>query len=137
MSRNNEIYIEGNIGKEPELAYSKTGIPILRFNVGVNKSRKDAGGNWQTETTWFPVVAFKDFAENASKELHKGTAVNVSGEMALRYYDGKDGGKHLAAEILAEKISKSIPRYKKKETASGAKSFDDMGQPDDNEEIPF
>lgn len=137
MSRNNEIYIAGNIGKEPELSYSKSGVPILKFFVGVNKSRKDEEGNWQTKTTWFPVIAFKDLAENATNELHKGTAVCVSGEMLLRTYETKDGDKKQWAEILAEQISKSIPRYKKKGTNIEAKSFDDMGQPDDNEEIPF
>ncbi len=138
MSRNNEIHIEGNIGKEPDFRYSKSGIAVLRFSVGVNKSRKDNNGNWQTETTWFPCAAFKDLAENAAQEIHKGVSVNVIGEMKLRRYE-KDGVQQVYPEIAVETLSKTIYRYKHKDSqpAPPGQSFNDMGQPDNNEEIPF
>ena len=72
--------ITGNLGKDPEVkSYGSEGRTMTKFTVGVRRRR----GN---ETKWFNVTAFGKLGENAAKYLHKGSKVNVVGEVDCHGY---------------------------------------------------
>ena len=78
----NRIQIIGNIGQDPEIRYLDNGVAVGRFSVATTESYKDADGNWQNKPTdWHNVVVWRYLAERAEKELKKGMAVYVEGQI--------------------------------------------------------
>ena len=68
----NKVILIGNLGKDPEVKYTQTGMAVARFSVATNDRFKDKDGNWQDRTEWHNLVAFQRTAEIAAEYLKKG-----------------------------------------------------------------
>ena len=55
----------GNLGNDPEMRYSASGSPFLRFNVASNFRARTPEGEWQDRTEWVRVTVFGQRAEYA------------------------------------------------------------------------
>ncbi len=73
--------IVGNLGSDPEMRYTASGVPVTSFNVAVNRSWTNQEGQRQDKTTWFRVTAWRKLAETASQYLSKGRQVLIVGEI--------------------------------------------------------
>ncbi len=93
----NNITIIGNIGQQPELRHSSSGVAVIDFSVGVTRKVKDI-----KETTWFDVVAFSDLAEHMGKSFYKGNRVIIEGRFERKEWTTKDGKKAYKMQIIAE-----------------------------------
>ena len=101
---NPNITIEGNLAFDPELRFADSGMAYCRLRVCV--SDKDKNG---VETTsYYDAVAFGKLAENVANSLHKGNAVIVFGQQAVRDYEKKDGTKGTSVEIRAREVAPSL-----------------------------
>ena len=67
-----QIVLIGNLGNDPELRYTPSGVPVASFDLAVKKSWTDAEGGKQEKTTWFRVTAWRKLAEIAAQYLAKG-----------------------------------------------------------------
>jgi len=56
------------------------------------------------KTEWHNIVIFGRIAEVVEKYVHKGSSLFVQGKIRTRAYDGKDGIKRYATEIIAEQM---------------------------------
>jgi single-strand DNA-binding protein len=75
MSRSlNKVMIIGNVGKDPEINYTGSGIPIAKMGVATTETWKDKDGLWQEHTDWHNIVAWRGLAETIHKIVHKGDA---------------------------------------------------------------
>lgn len=93
----------GNIGQEPELTYSQSGIPRLTFTIGSSERVKD-GDQWTDgPTSWRRVTAWRGLAEGLAEQLAKGKRVLVVGKEQVREYE-KDGVKRISVEVTAEHV---------------------------------
>ncbi|MBI3966268.1 MAG: single-stranded DNA-binding protein, partial [Chloroflexi bacterium] len=54
--------IIGNVGRDPEMRYSASGVPTTKFSVAVNHRRNGPDGQPIDETEWFNVVTFRQLA---------------------------------------------------------------------------
>lgn len=97
----NRVTLIGNIGQDPEIRYLDNGVAVGRFSLATTESYKDADGNWQNRPTdWHNIVVWRYLAERAEKELKKGMAVYVEGQVNYRTYQDKDGIERKTTDIL-------------------------------------
>src|SRR6185437_5772436 len=69
----NKVIIVGNVGKDPEVKYTPSGVALAKFSVATNESFKDKSGEWQDRTEWHNVLAWQRLAEVVGEYVHKGT----------------------------------------------------------------
>lgn len=106
----NTVTVSGNITKDPELRYTTGGRGVASFGLACNRSWKGKDGEWQEEVSFFNVVAWADLGENAAASLTKGTRVIVTGRLAQRSYETREGEKRSVTEIVADDIGASVKR---------------------------
>jgi single-strand DNA-binding protein len=105
----NTITISGNITREPEMRYTPSGVSKVSFGVAVNRSwRNQQTQEWEEQTSFFNVVAWRQLAENASASLAKGSRVVVSGRLEQRSWETEQGEKRSIVEIVADDIAASL-----------------------------
>jgi len=76
----NVVVLVGRLTRDSELKYTKSGMPIARFSVAVNRSRKQ-DDQWVDETSFFEIDYWGKAAEAVNKYLTKGQQVAIEGEL--------------------------------------------------------
>jgi len=105
----NSITISGNITREPEIRYTPSGVSKCSFGVAVNRSwRNQQTQEWEEQTSFFNVVAWRQLAENAGSSLQKGSRVTVTGRLEQRSWETEQGEKRSIVEIVADDIAASL-----------------------------
>jgi single-strand DNA-binding protein len=86
----NRVQLIGNLGKDPELRTTGSGLPVANFSIAMNTTWTDADGVKQESTEWANIIAWKKLAEICNQYLHKGSKVYVEGRMQTRSWDDKN-----------------------------------------------
>lgn len=135
------IIIVGNLGRDPEMRYTPSGVPVTSFNVASNRQYTNSQGERVKETIWFRVSAWNKLAETCNNFLHKGSKVLIEGRLVPdmstggpRTYTRGDGTTGASFEINAQTV-----RFLDSRAEAGTGTGEDFGDvvEDDNEEIPF
>ena len=95
--------LQGRLARDPELRQTNTGKQVARFTLAVDRGRKDANG--QSQTDWINVIAWERLADFAYKYLSKGQMVNVDGRLQSSSYTARDGTSRTALEVVAAGIN--------------------------------
>jgi len=105
----NSITISGNITRDPEMRYTPSGVSKVTFGVAVNRSwRNQQTQDWEEQTSFFNVVAWRQLAENVGASLSKGARVVVSGRLEQRSWETDQGDKRSIVEIVADDVAPSL-----------------------------
>jgi len=108
----NTYTFTGRLGSDAELKFTQGGTPIWTARVAVDYGWGDNKG-----TSWINAKSLGKHAEALGKlDLQKGAAIGGTGELQVREYDKKDGGKGISVECLVNKIELLGP---KPETGNG------------------
>jgi single-strand DNA-binding protein len=111
MSRGfSRVILVGNLGRDPEMRYSQSGIPITNFSLAVGRRRRQPDGSQLDETSWFRVSLYRQQAENAAEWLKKGSRVLVEGQIRVRNYVGQDGVERTSVDVDADGFQNLTPR---------------------------
>ena len=155
MAGVNKVIIIGNLGRDPEIKYTQSNVPVANFSVATTESWKDKNsGEWQEKTEWHRIVAWRHLAERAETYLRKGKQVYIEGRIETRKWTGQDGNDRYTTEIVANQLmllgrrdegeGGSGGSYGQKQSgpkASGGFSPPDMpaggGQADEDDDLPF
>lgn len=100
----NKVTLIGNLGSDPEIKHLESGAMVARLSVATNENYKDKDGNWQKQTEWHNVIAWRELAERADKMLKKGHLVFVEGKISYRKYQDKDGVEKYITDIVASNL---------------------------------
>lgn len=102
----NKVFIQGNLGNDPEVKYLNSGDAVANFSIATNQRWKDkTTGEINQRTEWHRVVAFKRLAEIAGEYLKKGQPIYVEGNLRTRSWDDSSTGKKMyITEIVAREI---------------------------------
>jgi single-strand DNA-binding protein len=101
----NKVMLIGNLGKDPELRYTSSGVAVATFSLATNESWKDQDGNTQERTEWHNIVAWRKLAEICGEWLKKGKKIYIEGRIQTRSYDDKNTGtKKYITEIVADSM---------------------------------
>jgi single-strand DNA-binding protein len=99
-----KVMIIGNLGSDPEMRYTPSGVPVTSFNVAVNRRWKAPDGTMQDKTTWFRVTAWRQLAETCNQYLSKGRQVMVEGEVESGAFLAQDGTARGTLELTARDV---------------------------------
>src|SRR5262249_13435060 len=77
----NKVILIGNLGKDPEVKYTPSGVPVAKLTLATNERYKDKSGEWQERTEWHNVVLWQRLAEIAGEYLKKGGKVYIEGRL--------------------------------------------------------
>ena len=99
----NRVTISGNLGRDPELRSTASGMQVLSFSVCVNTLVK-RGDEWQDKPNWVDVAIFGQRAESVSRFLKKGSHVTVAGRLNQNSWETKDGQKRSKLEVIVDEI---------------------------------
>lgn len=103
MSSLNKWMGIGNLGGDPEVRYTPSGVAVATFSMATSESWKDKdSGEKQTKTTWHRIVAFGKLAEIIGEYLVKGKKVYIEGPMQTRDWEDREGIKRYTTEIVAK-----------------------------------
>ncbi len=128
----NSVQILGNLTKDPEVRFTKTGRAVATFTVAATNTYVDSTTNETKEQTAFiNVVAWGKLGESAGN-LRKGNRCFVEGRLQTRSYETQDGQKRYVTEVVANFVGQSLDMN----TLDGGSNFDSFAQPQD-ENIPF
>jgi single-strand DNA-binding protein len=123
MSGEMRATIVGNLGDDAELRFTPSGAAVCQFSVANTPRKLDRTTNeWKDdEPTWVRVVAWRNLAQNAADTLKKGMRVIVTGELANRKWEDREGGTRYSLEMTADAIGPDLTFV----TASLAKGVHD------------
>lgn len=101
----NKVILIGNLGKDPEVKYTPSGMAIAHLALATNERFKDKEGNWQDKTEWHNLVAFQRTAEICGEYLKKGRTVYIEGRLQTSSWDDKETGqKKYKTEIIVNDL---------------------------------
>ncbi|WP_305044412.1 single-stranded DNA-binding protein [Geoalkalibacter sp.] len=100
----NKVILVGNLGKDPELRYTPSGVPVATFSLATSERFKNKDGQMQDKTEWHNIVAWRQLAEICGKYLHKGKQVYIEGKIQTRKYQDRDGNDRYITEIVADQM---------------------------------
>jgi len=96
--------IVGNLGRDPEMRYTPSGIPVTTFSVAVSRKWKGQDGEMHEKTTWFRVKAWRKLAELCNQYLSKGRQVLVEGEVEASAWMSQDNEPRATLELTAQNV---------------------------------
>ena len=95
----NKVILIGNLGADPEVRYTPSGVPVANVNIAVSETWTDKEGQKQENTEWVPLVLWRKQAEIAGQYLKKGSKVYVEGKLQTRSWDDQSGQKRYKTEV--------------------------------------
>jgi single-strand DNA-binding protein len=107
----NTLTLVGNVVREPELRWTKSGQPYSNFTLVYSERYLDrASGTWQDgPATFINCTAWKQAgAENIKESISKGNRVMVTGKLKQRNYLTDDGNKRSVIELDVEEVAVSL-----------------------------
>ena len=101
----NDVKLVGRLTRDPELRFTAKGQGICRFDLAVNRRYKDpTGGEWKDDTSFVPVVVWREAAQRCADRLKKGSPVYVEGRLKSRAWETKEGQKRTSLEVNALRV---------------------------------
>jgi single-strand DNA-binding protein len=108
MNYVNNIYLLGNLTRDPEIKYTNEGIAITEMGLAVNKKWTDKNGKESETVDFFNITTWNNLAENCAATLKKGNRILVSGHLNLRSWENKEGKKYNINSITADVVAASL-----------------------------
>jgi single-strand DNA-binding protein len=105
MAGVNKVIILGNLGADPELRSSPSGVTTCRLSIATSMNWTDKGsGEKKEKTEWHRVVFFGRSAEVIDQYLKKGQQLYVEGRLQTSKYE-KDGIERYSTDIIGESFN--------------------------------
>lgn len=99
----NKVVLCGRLTSDPELKTTATGIPVLSFNLAVNRPYRDANANsGQPFADFISVVAWRQRAEFIAKYFRKGSSICITGSIQTRKWTDQNNVTRYATEVIVE-----------------------------------
>ena len=100
----NFVLLSGRLVQDPELRYTPSGRPVARMRIASDRRFKDQSGEWQTETLFVDVIAWRDLAERCADKLRKGSPIIVEGYLRSRSWETESGQRRSVIEVVGRRI---------------------------------
>ncbi|MBK6290962.1 MAG: single-stranded DNA-binding protein [Ignavibacteria bacterium] len=127
MSRTlNKVMLIGNVGKDPEVNFTPTGVKVAQFRLATSETWKDKDGAVQEHTDWHTIIAWRGLADVVEKLVRRGTRIYVEGKIQSRSFEDRDGNKRYVTEIVADNLLLLDPKKAEHSDAPPAQGSDDI-----------
>lgn len=151
MATLNKVMLMGRLTRDPEMRYTPSGQPVTSFSIATNRYSAGNDGERKEFTDYHNIVAWnigkRNLAQQVADFLRKGSLVYVEGRLQTRSWEGQDGQKRRATEVIANDVQFLEPRGSGGGGTGGSSSgaphedlpgmAEDMPRDVDPDEIPF
>ena len=137
----NKVILVGNVGQDPEVKYTASGVPVAKLSIATNERFKDRNEQWHDRTEWHSIVAWQRLAEIIGEYVHKGSKLYVEGKLQTSTWEDKQTReKRYRTEIVAREILLLSSRENGQEdtqTTAGEESPPESVSAAVDDDIPF
>ena len=118
----NKVTIVGNLGKDPEVRNTQSGMKIVNLRIATSESWNDKASNERQERTeWHSVVIMNDrLADVAERFLKKGSKVYLEGKLQTRKWTDQAGQERYSTEVLLGRFGAALVLLDRPAEGSGA-----------------
>jgi single-strand DNA-binding protein len=127
MGSLNRVILAGRLTADPEIRYTTNELPVARFTLAINKRLR----NGEDQTEFVNCTAWRGLAKICGEYLKKGKLVAVEGRLRISKYDGKDGIRRTAVEVVTDNMQMLDGKFHK----AASKASSDKGSGSDEIEI--
>ncbi len=89
MKSVNKVILVGLVGKDPEVKYTASGIPVGRFSLATNERFKDKSGKFQDRSEWHNIVVRRKLAEIVGEFVSQGSHLYVEGKLQTTSWEDR------------------------------------------------
>ncbi len=142
----NKVILMGRLTKDVEIRQTPNNLSVARFTIAVNRRFVKDGGQ---QADFINCIAWRKTGEFIARYFQKGSMIAVVGSIQTRSWDGNDGKKQYATEVIVDEAyftgSKSGSGAKGNDTDFSDSSIDDLNSQygddfatiGDEEDLPF
>jgi len=98
----NVVILIGRICADPENRVTASGAQVARFTLAVDRGRKDANGNKQTD--FIRCSAWNKTAEFVVNFIHKGRLLAIEGQLHINSVTQADGTRRDYTEVTCRSV---------------------------------
>lgn len=121
MNSLNQIILEGNVCRQPELRQSAAGTNVGIMPIAVNRSYKNMRGEAVEEVSYFDITTFGKTAEVCTKYATIGRHVRIVGRLKQDRWKNLEGKAQSKINIIAEHVELlNLPRRQSGENFGAA-----------------
>jgi single-strand DNA-binding protein len=101
----NKVILIGNLGRDPEVRYTPSGVAVATLALATSEVWKDKQtGENQERTEWHRVVLYQRLAEIAGEYLRKGSKIYIEGRLRTNKWQDKTGQDRYTTEIMGDSL---------------------------------
>lgn len=142
----NKVILMGRLTKDVEMRQTPNGVSLARFSIAVTRRFKNSNGEYDAD--FINCIAWRKTGEFIARYFQKGSMMAVVGSIQTRSWDGNDGKKQYATEVI---VDEAYFTGSKSENSTGSNtdlsdsSIDDLNSQygedfatiGDKEDLPF
>lgn len=102
MASFNRVILVGNVTRDVDVRFTKSGTPVTDLGLAVN-DRVKRNDEWVDETTFVDVTLWGRTAEIAGEYLSKGSPVLIEGRLKLDTWE-QEGQKRHKLHVVGERL---------------------------------
>jgi len=102
MASFNRVILVGNLTRDVDVRFTKSGTPVTDLGLAVN-DRVKRNDEWIDETTFVDVTLWGRTAEIAGEYLSKGSSVLIEGRLKLDTWE-QDGQKRYKLHVVGDRM---------------------------------
>ena len=142
----NKVILMGRLTKDIEMRQTPNGVSLVRFSIAVTRRFKNSNGEYDAD--FINCVAWRKTGEFIARYFQKGSMIAIVGSIQTRSWDGNDGKKQYATEVIVDEAY--FTGSKSESSTGGNTDLSDSGLDDlnsqygedfatigDEEDLPF
>jgi single-strand DNA-binding protein len=90
----------GRLTKDIEMRQTPNGVSLVRFSIAVTRRFKNSNGEYDAD--FINCVAWRKTGEFIARYFQKGSMIAIVGSIQTRSWDGNDGKKQYATEVIVD-----------------------------------
>ena len=96
----NKVILIGRLTKDVEMRQTPNGVSLARFSIAVTRRFKTSNGEYDAD--FINCIAWRKTGEFIARYFQKGSMMAVVGSIQTRSWDGNDGKKQYATEVIVD-----------------------------------
>ena len=95
----NKVILMGRLTKDVEIRQTPNNLSVARFTIAVNRRFAKDGGQ---QADFINCIAWRKTGEFIARYFQKGSMIAIVGSIQTRSWDGNDGKKQYATEVIVD-----------------------------------
>ena len=96
----NKVILMGRLTRDVEMRQTPNGVSLARFSIAVTRRFKNSNGEYDAD--FINCIAWRKTGEFIARYFQKGSMMAVVGSIQTRSWDGNDGKKQYATEVIVD-----------------------------------